>query len=362
MNCSPQLFLARIQARDGQLTGLVLLGRVYHGEQSQIRTRKGASVSLWKKLFKSAAPPASDTKAEPNPAETSAPRISTARTTSELREEPLDHPSIEQTKSAAARMRPKIMASQVNIWSFSSGAKSIAKQFSLSRKTSTGTFWWNPNARCLLDFGEWVCLLSQSDFDIEPDKDVYFAGLLAGMVGELSHDFPNPLNVRFLMDLAFSADEERRGHHSLNALQLIAPRLPKIEGLSLDNFRLTSLNPIPAFKDLRALSISGCGGITEFSKLSELASLEVLLMDCTSIRDLTPIVNLPNLRLISLIGCKSVSNESIRALAEAHANGRLQSLREIRLGAAGVTAISDEVLEAGVPTQIFSVALSGLSK
>jgi Leucine-rich repeat (LRR) protein len=95
--------------------------------------------------------------------------------------------------------------------------------------------------------------------------------------------------VRFFKDRMFKPDDEKRGHHTLNALHLIAPRLPKIEGLSLDYFRLRTLDSVATFRNLKALSIAGCRTISDFSPLAELSSLEVLRLDDTRISDLSPL-------------------------------------------------------------------------
>lgn len=101
--------------------------------------------------------------------------------------------SIEDTKAAMAKMRPKMVARHIDLLSFTTSAKNIARQFSASRKNKSADAWFAKDAYCLLEFGEWVCLLSKSDSEVDPDEDVYCGGLLGGMTAELSDDVLSPL-------------------------------------------------------------------------------------------------------------------------------------------------------------------------
>jgi hypothetical protein len=99
------------------------------------------------------------------------------------------------------------------------------------------------------------------------------------MTGELPSDTICPLYLRFFQDRMLGPDDERRGHHTLNILQLIAERLPAIEGLSLDHFRLSDIAFLADFTKLKALSIAGCRDVSDFAPLSNLGALEVLRLD-----------------------------------------------------------------------------------
>ncbi len=267
-------------------------------------------------------------------------------------------PSIEDTKAAMARLRPKLVGNQIDLWSFTSSVKSIAKQFSTSRKLSSKDAWFAREAYCLLEFREWVCLLSNSDSKIEPDEDLYYGALLAGLTGELPKDIIIPLYVRFFKDLAYKPEEEKRGHHTLNTLQLISTRLPEIEGLSIDYFRIKNIVSISAFAKLKALSIAGCIEINDFTLLANLKHLEVLRLDKTNIFDLSSITNLPKLRILSMIGCSKITVESIIQLAKAYKNGSLSSLKEVYLFDSGIIGVNEELLKKGKATHIFKAIAS----
>jgi hypothetical protein len=221
-------------------------------------------------------------------------------------------------------------------------AKGLAREFSASRKHKTRDAWFSESAYFLLE-SEWVGLLRATDAAVEPDDDVYFAGLLGGMIGELPSDVIRPLQIRFFLDESLPPESETRGHHTLNALEMILPQLPPLEGLSIDNFRLKDLDTIGSFTALKALSIAGCKNVSDFSPLTKLNSLELLRLDDTGIADLSPLIRLPNLRVLSLEGCCSAIDGSMKLLAEAYTSGALPNLARIKLRRAG-SGISDATL------------------
>jgi ankyrin repeat protein len=174
---------------------------------------------------------------------------------------------------------------------------------------------------------------------LEPSEDLYNA--VAMLSADCPADVIKPLYVRFFLDSALSPEAEERGEHVLNALSLMWPgRMPDIEGLSVDYFRLKSLTAIVNFPHLRALSIAGCREITEFSPLARLTSLEVLRLDGTQISDLSWVTALPRLRILSLRGCANAGN----------AIGALKDLKNIRVLGSGIAGFDKGLLEPQVET------------